>query len=154
MKFVGKYSLSFFMKILILVTMGVTVAVVALLPWFVEMYLKIDYGIYNSYARRILLIVLYPMGICGFFVENELRRIFKTLEEKNPFVEQNVKSLKRMGYLMQAVTCLLILKIFYLNTIMTILTAFACIIIVIFCFVLADVFNQAVIYKQENDLTI
>ena len=154
MKFAGKKSLSFYMKLLLIVIMTATVAVVAALPWVVEMYLKIDYGVYNSHARTVLLIVLYPCGICAFFVENELRRIFKTLEDMNPFIESNVKSLNRMGFLMVAVFAMFIIKIALLNTIMTMICAFAFIILAIFCFVLADVFRQAVIYKQENDLTI
>jgi hypothetical protein len=154
MKFAGKKSLSFYMKLLLIVIMAITAAVVAALPWVVEMYLKIDYGIYNSQARTVLLIVLYPCGICAFFVENELRRIFKTLEDMNPFIEANVKSLNRMGFLMVVVFAMFIVKIALLNTIMTMISAFAFIILAIFCFVLADVFRQAVIYKQENDLTI
>ena len=154
MKFVGKYSLSFFMKILLIVIMIATFLAVVLLPWVVETYLKIEYGIYNSYARNILLIVLYPTGVCALFIENELRHMFKTLEEKDPFVERNVKSLNRMGFLMFVVFAVFIFKIITLNTIMTMLCAFAIILVAIMCFVLADVFKQAVIYKQENDLTI
>ena len=154
MKFAGKYSLSFFIKILLIVVMAITVLIVAALPWVVEFYLKIDYGIYNAYARTVLLIVLYPCGISAFFVENELRRIFKTLEDKNPFIGQNVKSLNRMGFLMVAVFIMFIVKIIMLNTIMTMISALAFIVIALFCFILADVFKQAVAYKQENDLTI
>ena len=143
MKFAGKKSLSFYMKLLLIVIMAITAAVVAALPWVVEMYLKIDYGIYNSQARTVLLIVLYPCGICAFFVENELRRIFKTLEDMNPFIEANVKSLNRMGFLMVVVFAMFIVKIALLNTIMTMISAFAFIILAIFCFVLADVFRQA-----------
>ena len=154
MKYAGKYSLSFFIKILILAVMAGTVLIVAFLPWVVKKYLVLNYGIYNTYARNILLIVLYPAGICAFFIENELRRMFKTLEDQDPFVERNVKSLNIMGILMLAEFVIFIFKIIMLNTIMTMLSAFAIIIIAAFCFVLADVFKQAVIYKQENDLTI
>ncbi len=154
MRFVGKYSLSFFVKILLLIVMAVTVLTIVFLPWVVEMYLKIDYGIYDTHARTVLLIFSYPCGICTLLIENELRRMFKTLENKNPFVERNVKSLNRMGCLMIIVFAMFVFKIIMLNTIMTMLSTFAIIIVAILCFVLADVFKQAVIYKQENDLTI
>jgi hypothetical protein len=142
------------MKVLLLVVMAITAGIVAFLPWVVEYYLKIDYGIYNAYARTVLLIVLYPCGMCAFFVENELRRMFRTLEHKNPFVEQNVKSLNRMGALMVVVFAMFIVKIIMLNTIMTMISAFAMLVLALLCFILADVFRQAVIYKLENDLTI
>ena len=154
MKFVGKYSLSFYLKIFLLLIMCATALIVVFLPWVVELYLKIDYGIYTSSARTILLIVLYPCGICAFFVENELRRMFKTLEDKNPFVQRNAKSLNIMGFLLIVIFVMFIVKIILLNTLMTMIFAVAIIILSLFCFVLADVFKQAVIFKQENDLTI
>jgi len=167
MKFIGKYSLSFYIKILLLVIMAGTAMIVVFLPWVVEIYLKIDYGTYAdrartviqngtciSRARTILLAVLYPCGICAFLIENELRKIFKTLELKNPFVQRNAKSLNRMGFLLIVIFVMFIVKIILLNTLMTMIFAVAIIILALFCFVLADVFKQAVIFKQENDLTI
>ena len=159
MKYVGKYSLSFFVKLLLVLLMVATFAFIVILPWVVEKYLELDYGsIFQAAclvrAKTILLIVLYPVGICALLVENELRSMFKTLEEKDPFVERNVKSLNRMGFLMLIVFAFFIFKIFTLNTIMTMLCAFAIILVAVLCFVLADVFRQAVIFKQENDLTI
>lgn len=154
MKFIGKYSLSFYIKILLLVIMAGTAMIVVFLPWVVEIYLKIDYGIYTAYARIVLLVVLYPCGVCAFLVENELRKIFKTLELRNPFVQRNAKSLNRMGFLLIVIFVMFIVKIILLNTLMTMIFAVAIIILALFCFVLADVFKQAVIFKQENDLTI
>jgi hypothetical protein len=76
------------------------------------------------------------------------------LENKNPFITANVKSLNKMGILMLIVWAFFIFKIITLNSIMTMVSAAAIIVISLFCFILADVFKQAVIYKQDNDLTI
>ena len=154
MKYIGKNSISFFMKILLSIFMITTIALLAFLPWIINQFLGITYGIGNTFAKTILLIVLYPSGICGLLIENELRRIFKSLEKKDPFVDSNIKSLNSMGIYMIVVFVMFIFKIFTLNSIMTMVCALAFVIISLLCFVLADVFKQAVIYKKDNDLTI
>lgn len=154
MKFVGDKSLSHFMKLFLMIIMVITIAVIVFLPWIVDHYLIVMYDGVSSYAKTMLLIMLYPCGVCGLLIENELRKMFMSLEKKNPFVIENVKSLNRMGILMLIILVMFIFKVITLNTIMTMLTCFAIVIISILCFVLADVINQAVIYKQENDLTI
>ncbi len=154
MKFVGKGSLSFFIKWLILITMALTAVIIVFLPWVIDEYLKMLGAWCNTSARTVLLIVLYPSGICALFIENELRRLFKSLENKNPFVIENVKSLNRMGIFLIVIIVMFIFKIVMLNSIMTMLSAGAMVILSLFCFILADVFKQAVIYKEDNDLVI
>jgi hypothetical protein len=153
MKHIGKNSLSGFIKILLMMCMAAAVIVVGTLPWVVNWYLNI-LGTDLSYARTILLIALYPCGILAFFVLNELRRIIGTLTDKNPFVIRNVKSLRRIGLMLVLMFLVFIFKIVTLNTLMTMICSFILMLASMFCFVLADVFNQAVIYKQDIDLTI
>jgi len=153
MNLVGKNSLSNFMRILIIITMGLTVVAVGLLPWIVDYYLKFI-GANPCYAKKILLIMLYPCGILSFLAQNELRRIFKTLANKDPFVKDNVKSLRRIAIYLLIISACFIFKIVMMNSIMTMIGTFGFIMIALLCFILADVFNQAVIYKMDNDLTI
>jgi hypothetical protein len=154
MKVVGKQSVASVTKIALVSMMVITVGLLITLPWVITYYLKISYHMVNVYAKTVLLVMLYPCGILGFLIENELKKMFRTLETENPFVQENVKSLNRMGGYMVIVLALFIFKMIMLNTVMTMVCGFACIIIALFCFVLSDVFRQAVQYKQDNDLTI
>lgn len=154
MKVVGKQSLACGIKVALIAMIGITIVILMTLPWIITYYLQMSYQVVSPYAKTVLLIMLYPCGVCGLFIENELRKMFASLENENPFVLENVQSLRRMGYLMVIILAFFIFKIVMLNTIMTMICGFACIIIALFCFVLADVFQQAVKYKQDNDLTI
>ena len=84
----------------------------------------------------------------------ELRRIFKTVLEENCFVQENVASLRKMGNwsffiaLMSAVR-----SVVYLTIAMGVVI-FVFVIAGLFSKVLAYVFEEAVRYKEENDLTV
>ena len=156
MKYIGKSSLSFFMEIILVIIMLVNIAVLITLPMNVEYYLRMIYNTAEIAVRAkiILLIILYPCGIASFIVELQLKRIFRTLVKKDPFVQKNVQALKIMGFAMVTIAALLFAKILLMNSLMTMLGSFASILLAVFCFVLADVFQQAVFYKQDNELTI
>ena len=156
MKYIGKSSLSFFMEIVLVIIMIVNIVVLITLPMNVEYYLRMIYNTAEVAVRAkiILLIILYPCGISSLLIELQLKRMFRTLVKKDPFVQKNVQALKIMGFAMVTITVFLFAKIFLMNSLMTMLGSFASILLAVFCFVLADVFQQAVFYKQDNELTI
>ena len=156
MKYIGKKSMSFAVEIILLVLMVINILILIFLPRVITFYLEHYYNITNVFSpeKTILMIILYPCGLAALFVEYNLKKIFRTLVNRDPFVQENVMSLKIMGYAMIVVTVFLLGKIFLLNSIMTMLGCLASALLTVFCFVLADVFQQAVYYKQDNELTI
>ncbi|MBN2879515.1 MAG: DUF2975 domain-containing protein [Clostridia bacterium] len=156
MKHVGKKSVSFAMEIILVLLMVVNAAVLIFLPKVITFYLEHDYNILDVFSteKTILLAILYPCGLSALIVEFSLFKIFRTLVDGDPFVQSNVRYLNVMGTAMIVVTAFLIAKIFLLNSIMTMLGGLASGLLAVFCFVLADVFQQAVYYKQDNELTI
>lgn len=101
--------------------------------------------------------ILTPLMVAGMFailILMELRHIMKTVTDGDCFVEANVHSLQRMGIFAMCFTAFVFLRCILLFT----LTAFAMgavfLIAGCFCFVLAQVFDRAVRYKQNDDLTI
>ena len=90
----------------------------------------------------------------GHVQSSEIRNLLKNLNKKNPFIIDNVISLNRI-----AISCLLIaacyvIKIIFYNSFLTIIVTMVFIITGFFSIILAEVFRQAVIVKEENDLTI
>ena len=80
--------------------------------------------------------------------------MFRTVLADDCFVRSNVTSLRRMGCYslgVAAVTAARILLVFTPATLIIVLVFF---IASLFSFVLAGVFDKAVSYKLENDLTI
>lgn len=116
------------------------------------------YGKYfNSYFRRFYIQLCVIFIITGFLAVRllgELRKMFKTVLANDCFVRENVKSLQKMG------NYSFIIGLITAFRLPLYVTPAAMIIVIVFliagCFskVLAQVFDRAVSYKLENDLTI
>ena len=84
----------------------------------------------------------------------ELRKMFRTVLDEDCFVEENVVSLKRMGnysFLISLVT-LGRLTLYLTPAVLIVILVF--LIAGLFSKVLSKVFERAIAYKLENDLTI
>lgn len=84
----------------------------------------------------------------------ELRNMFKTVIRENPFVRENVRSLKRMGIYAFFIAVLMAVRLIFIITAAALVLVAVFVIAGLFSMVLSQVFDQAVTYKQENDLTI
>ncbi len=116
------------------------------------------YGKYfNSWFRDFyieLCILFIVSGIFAVLILGELRKIFKTVLADDCFVRENVTSLKRMGtysFIIGIVTACR-LPLYITPAVMVVILVF--VIAGLFSKVLAQVFDKAVTYKLENDLTI
>ncbi len=128
---------------------GIMLSLPIALKWYMGlMYTR------TSENYNFLLGFLFVTGILALTVVNEIRNLLKNINKRNPFIRANVKSLNRI-----AVSCLLIaacyvIKIIFYNSFLTIIITMVFIITGFFSIILAEVFQQAVIVKEENDLTI
>lgn len=93
-------------------------------------------------------------GLCGIMIVYQLRRMMRTVVEQNCFVEENIRSLKLMGKVSLVISALFVIKLFFLVTPATFVIILTFFIAGIFSHVLSCVFQEAVRYKMENDLTI
>ncbi|MDE6686435.1 MAG: DUF2975 domain-containing protein [Lachnospiraceae bacterium] len=115
------------------------------------------YGEINSYYREYYWLQTELFLISGVFaclIVYELRRMIRSVEQENCFVMENVKSLKWMGnysFIIAAATSIR-LCLYATPGVFVVILVF--VIAGLFSKVLAGVFEQAVNYKQENDLTI
>jgi len=123
------------------------------LPYLLKWYMSVLYET-SSENYNFLLGFLYVTGIICIFLVNEIRKIFKTLNRRNPFMLDNVKSLNRIGISSFLIAAAYVLKIFLYNSVLTVIIAMIFIIAGLFSVVLAEVFRQAIAVKEENDLTI
>lgn len=108
--------------------------------------------ILNHYPYATISIML--VGGFSLLILFELRKMMKTVIEDDCFVEQNVKSLYRMGTYGFIVAGLKLLRCFVYFTPAAVVIAGVFAFAGLFSKVLARVFDRAVRYKQENDLTI
>lgn len=131
--------------------------VAAVLTWLSLPFSIYYYGKYNTYFAKFyvpLLVLFLLTGALTVLILRELHRMMQTVLRDDCFVTENVSSLKKMGtysFLIAAITTgrlVLYLTPAVLVIIGVFLTAG------LFSKVLAQVFDRAVHYKQENDLTI
>lgn len=115
------------------------------------------YGRINSYFAEyyVHLVILFAVsGILAVLILRELRKMFRTVLKDDCFVEENVMSLRRMGnysFLISLVTAGRLI-IYVTPAVMIVILVF--VIAGLFSKVLSGVFERAIAYKLENDLTI
>jgi hypothetical protein len=144
-----------FTKVIIDIMFYAGIVVCVLLPF---LFYKID-GFEKIFElpRQIKLqglIVLEIAGIMSVFALNQIRQIFKTLVNANPFIIENVKYLRKIAFIAFVVAIDFVAKSAFWLSIGNCVIVVIFIVAGLFCLVLADVFEQAVNYKQEADLTI
>ncbi|MDO5398757.1 MAG: DUF2975 domain-containing protein [bacterium] len=120
---------------------------------FSSKYIGHYYG-YNSFRTILFSAMLIVTGLAAVYILFNLKKMFKTLINGNPFVSENTNCLRKMS-----VTCMIIAVVYVLKCFL--LFSFATVIIVIvfgigcmFCLVLKDIFSQSISYKEEHDWTV
>lgn len=135
--------------------MAVAIVSIVCLPWIVKAYIEYVYYVTGlAFIRWYFLGVLYMSGLLALIVLYELRLIFNSCVMDTPFIYRNVKSLKRIGLSALIIGVIFITKMYFFPTFLTLIVIFVFALAALFCFVLADVFEEAVNHKNEIDLTI
>lgn len=101
-----------------------------------------------------MLIIFGMSGICGLIIVFQLRKMMKTVVKRECFVDNNTKSLSTMGKVSFVITVLFVVKCVLLPTPASFVIVLTFFIAGIFSHVLSLVFEEAVRFKEENDLTI
>lgn len=138
----------------ILVDMLFYLGIIAVLAVpFLAKYLGSFYD-YGSPATIIFTVILYASGICALYILFNLKQMFKTLLGGNPFVDKNIICFKRMAAACGVISLIYIVKCFLLFSWGTIVVAVMFVVAALFCLTLRNIFEQAISYKLENDLTV
>lgn len=115
------------------------------------------YGRYNTYFAENVLelsVIFILSGIFAVLIIYELRKMFRTVLADDCFVSENVVSLRKMGtysFFIAVITCC---RMFLYLTPAVLVVILVFVIAGLFSKVLAGVFEKAINYKEENDLTI
>ena len=87
-------------------------------------------------------------------IVHEIRKLLKNLNKRNPFIINNVKSLNRIAVASLIIAACYIMKIIFYNSFLTIIVMMVFIIAGFFSIILAEVFRQAILVKEKNEMTI
>ena len=115
------------------------------------------YGIYNIYFANNyvpLILLFFFSGTFAILIIYELRKIFRTVLNDDCFILENVTSLRRMGTYSLVIALITAGRLFLYITPAVLIVILVFVIAGLFSKVLSQVFDKAVAYKLENDLTI
>ncbi|MDE6363464.1 MAG: DUF2975 domain-containing protein [Lachnospiraceae bacterium] len=133
---------------------GIVVTVLLLVPGLVERVMAFfDFHDFEGRYTEIL-VIYFVLGILAVLILGELRKMFRTVLKEDCFVKDNVVSLQRMGTYSFIIAVICMLRTVLYLTIAMLVLVLVFVIAGLFSKVLAFVFDRAVEYKLENDLTI
>ena len=148
-----KLNITRFTKAVLDIMFVLGILITATLPFLLKTYGKyVEPGIEKYIWQNSMV-----LGICGIFslmIVWELRKMFKTVIADDCFVRSNVTSLKKMSIYSVGIVVFMAVKCLFNITLATMAIMMVFIIAGLFSRVLAQVFDKAVTYKLENDLTI
>ncbi|CCY68808.1 DUF2975 domain-containing protein [Eubacterium sp. CAG:161] len=148
-----KLNITRFTKAVLDIMFVLGILITATLPFLLKTYGKyVEPGIEKYIWQNSVV-----LGLCGIFslmIVWELRKMFKTVIADDCFVRNNVTSLKKMSIYSVEIVFFMAVKCLFNITLATMAIMMVFIIAGLFSRVLAQVFDKAVTYKLENDLTI
>ncbi|MDE5931902.1 MAG: DUF2975 domain-containing protein [Lachnospiraceae bacterium] len=147
-----KDKLTLFTKYLLDLMYFGGIFVTATLPFSIKFY-----GKYNSYFRDnfySLLVVLFLSGVFAVLIIHELRKMFLSVIKDDCFIKENVNSLDKMSIYSFCIALITACRLFIYITPAVFIIILVFVIAGLFSKVLARVFDKAITYKLDNDLTI
>ena len=147
-----KDKLTLFTKFLLDVMFYAGIVVIVTLPFSIRFY-----GNYNSYFANnyySLCVIFFLSGIFAILIIQQLRKMFTTVINSDCFVRENVASLEKMSIYSFFIAVITACRLFIYLTPAVFIIILVFVIAGLFSKVLAGVFDKAVTYKLENDLTI
>ena len=108
--------------------------------------------------------MIYPCGILFILMMIQFIKLFKSLYKSNPFCKDNIKRLKNNIFISLGISFCVLIALFissyaydYYSLQLKYALLFISFLFFIFAlafYILSELFKQANIYKEENDLTI
>ena len=155
MKVTGKNGLGSILKIILQIGFFAGIIVLASLPFILNLF-----GL-NLNAS---FIIIYPNGIGLLVIIYKFIKLFDSLKNNNPFCENNVKILKSTAivslieallWIFDLLYEIILAKTFDVITIVVLLFLFILFFgVAIALYILSELFREATVYKEENELTI
>ena len=107
----------------------------------------------TSEYRDFLQIFLVVLSIPCLWIVIEMIQMMNTIKT-GPFIIRNTKALNRIGFIFFILSSAFIIKCFLFITIMTVVMAIMLFTIGLFSFTLSALIKVAIVFREENDLTI
>jgi len=154
LQILGQKGLSRLMEVLCTVFQVLGVITIFSLPWALNFYLMymhsyVQYELYYS-----MMILLVCSGVCAFCILAHAKKILHNINTKNPFTMDTANRIKYISYWCLPIAFSYLVAIIFISSAFVLLVGLTFLFLAACIFIIAELFYQAVNYKQENDLTI
>lgn len=139
-------------KIVVDVVFVLGLAAFFVVPFFVDYWGGIFS--YDKTTKIELIVILYTSGIVALYLLLQVRKILKSVVNKDVFTLEVVSALRKISVSTFIIAIIYFVKLFLQFGIGTLIIAAAFGIATLIFLTIKDIFKQAVIYKEENDWTI
>lgn len=154
MKMIGKRGFSRIVEILLLILLAFVPLVMVSLPWAIPYFSgKVPGHAPNFYYEKYLVILLIS-GVMAELILWQVRGIMRNVNTARAFSQDTVRRLRVTGIEclvlggLWGVSLVLVSKVFVAAVLVTF------VVVGMILLVLAELFRQAVAYKEENEMTI
>lgn len=154
MQLPGPKNLSSIVEILCTVFQVMGVIIVASLPWSLNNYLLFKNSYVSGDVYYSMLVLLVISGICAFCILGQAKKILHNISKKDPFTYDTANRIKYISYWCLPVAFIYVVAIYFIPSVFVVLVGLTFLFLSACIFIIAQLFYQAVNYKQENDLTI
>ncbi len=150
----GQKNLSYVMEILCTVFQILGTLMVVTLPWTLNYYLmfKNTYVLGDVYYS--MLVLLFLSGVCAFAILGQAKKVLHNINTKNPFTFDTANRIKYISFWCLPIAFAYMVAIYFIPSAFVLLVGLTFFFLSACIFIIAQLFYQAVNYKQENDLTI
>ena len=150
----GQKGLSNVMEALCNVFQVIGTMMVISLPWTINFYLFYKNSYVESNIYYSMIILLSVSGVCAFSILHQAKKILHSINAKNPFTLDTANRIKYISYWCLPIAFSYLVAIFFIPSAFVLLVGLTFLFLAACIFIIAELFYQAVNYKQENDLTI
>ncbi len=124
------------------------------LPWTLNCYLLYKHNLVEENIYNSMIILLFISGVCGFSILHHAKKVLHNINVKNPFTLDTANRIKYISYWCLPIAFIYLLAIVFIPSAFVLLVGLTFLFLAACIFIIAELFYQAVNYKQENDLTI
>ncbi len=154
MEILGKKGLGNFLKIMLEIVLIIGILILVAFPFILR---NTNMDINPN------IVLFYPNAICLLFIIYQFIGLFDSLKNSNPFCENTVKKLRKAQRISAIASIFWIFDFIYEAVLVRMYISFIFVLafmmilfigVTIALYILAELFNKALEYKNENDLTI
>lgn len=166
MQVIGKRGLSGLLKHILTFVMILGAGIMVGLPWLLKWFFAYEYTFYygdlptgqavqfNQTSYIWTLIFLYLSAVLAEVLLWQVRKLLVHVQNDQPFIQENVLLLRRIGFLCLAFCVLYIPALFLIWSVFAVVVLFVFGVVSCIAFILSALFQKALLYKEENDMTI